>query len=186
MRETEPAMNAAARLLPSGDAYYLLDGAERTLLVPDADRRGELWTSRVWPGALLVDGEIRGTWRRAGRTLRIEAWERLAPAAVEAVAAEAAALPLPGLTGPVVPIDISLGSAIRQLETDLGLDDYGLAQALRVDRGERGEWKHRCGAVGARCENRDPAALVVAREHRQVGADQPANLDGHCVEDVFR
>jgi hypothetical protein len=102
MRETEPAMNAAARLLPSGDAYYLLDGAERTLLVPDADRRGELWTSRVWPGAVFVDGEIRGTWRRAGRTLRVEAWERLGPAAVEAVAAEAAALPLPGLTGPVV------------------------------------------------------------------------------------
>jgi len=36
--------------------------------------------------------------------------------------------------GPVVPIDISLGSAIRRLEADLGLDAYALAQALRVDR----------------------------------------------------
>ena len=56
---------AAARLLPSGDAYFLLDRAERELLVPAADQRQRLWTSRVWPGALLVDGEIRGTWRRA-------------------------------------------------------------------------------------------------------------------------
>ena len=49
----EPAMragvtsNAPARLLPSGDAYFLLDGAERELLVPSAERRGQLWTSRV-------------------------------------------------------------------------------------------------------------------------------------------
>ena len=36
-----------------------------------------LWTSRVWPGALLVEGEIRGTWRRAQHTVRIDAWARL-------------------------------------------------------------------------------------------------------------
>jgi transcriptional regulator with XRE-family HTH domain len=42
--------------------------------------------------------------------------------------------------GPVVPIDISLGSAIRQLETDLGLDDYALAQALRVDKRTLTRW----------------------------------------------
>ena len=72
LADDEPAMRAAAdgaaataRLLPSGDAYFLLDGAERELLVPRADQRQRLWTSRVWPGALLVDGEIRGTWRRA-------------------------------------------------------------------------------------------------------------------------
>src|SRR5262249_15636887 len=59
---------APARLLPSGDAYFLLDGAERELLVPRADKRQQLWTSRVWPGALLVDGEIRGTWRRSQHT----------------------------------------------------------------------------------------------------------------------
>ena len=34
MREAEPA-GGPARLLPSGDAYFLLDGAERELLVPD-------------------------------------------------------------------------------------------------------------------------------------------------------
>jgi len=101
LAEDEPALRGAetatapARLLPSGDAYFLLDGTERELLVPREDRRRRLWTPRVWPGALLVDGEIRGTWRRAQHTLRIDAWERLSRAAREAVEAEASALPLP-------------------------------------------------------------------------------------------
>jgi hypothetical protein len=91
--ETAPA---PARLLPSGDAFFLLlRGAERELLVPREDRRERLWTSRVWPGALLVEGEIRGTWRRAQHTVRIEAWQRLSRAARDAVEAEARALPLP-------------------------------------------------------------------------------------------
>jgi len=90
--ETAPA---PARLLPSGDAYFLLDGAERSLLVPQADRRQQLWTSRVWPGALLVDGEARGTWRRSQHTVRIDVWGRLSRTARAAVEAEAAALPLP-------------------------------------------------------------------------------------------
>ena len=103
LADDEPAMcapetsPAPARLLPSGDAYFLLDGAERELLVPRADQRQLLWTSRVWPGALLVEGEIRGTWRRAQHTVRIEGWTRLSRAAREAVEAEAGALPLPGL-----------------------------------------------------------------------------------------
>lgn len=97
--EARAAVGAAApaRLLPSGDAYFLLDGAERELLVPRADRRPRLWTSRVWPGALLVDGEIRGTWRRANDVVRIDAWARLSGAMRDAVEAEARALPLPGL-----------------------------------------------------------------------------------------
>ena len=84
-------------MLPSGDAYFLLDGAERELLVPRADRRELLWTSRVWPGALLVEGEVRGTWRRAQHTVRIDAWGRPSRSLREAVEAEAATLPLPGL-----------------------------------------------------------------------------------------
>lgn len=97
----EDGESAAARLLPSGDAYFLLWGAERALLVPDAAHRGQLWTSRVWPGAVLVDGEIRGTWRRAHDRVTVEAWERLSPAQREAVEGEAAGLPLPGLDGPI-------------------------------------------------------------------------------------
>ena len=101
--DDEPGVRAAeaaaapARLLPSGDAYFLLQGAERELLVPRADQRSRLWTSRVWPGALLVEGEIRGTWRRAGHTMTVEAWTPLSPPTRDAVEAEAAALPLPGL-----------------------------------------------------------------------------------------
>jgi len=90
---------APARLLPSGDAYFLLQGADRELLVPDADRRGELWTPRVWPGALLVEGEIVGTWRRAQATVTVETWRRLSTTARRAVAAEAMSLPIPGVEG---------------------------------------------------------------------------------------
>jgi hypothetical protein len=91
-----PATPAAARLLPSGDAYTLHGTSEeRALLVPDARQRAELWTPRVWPGALLVGGEIVGTWRRAQRTVTIQTWKRLPRAAQEAVVAEAESIPLP-------------------------------------------------------------------------------------------
>ncbi len=93
---------APARLLPSGDPFFLFWGADRELLVPDADRRAALWTSRVWPGALLVDGELAGTWRRADETASVTAWRPLPAAAREAVEREAASLPLPGLDRPVV------------------------------------------------------------------------------------
>jgi hypothetical protein len=93
---------AAARLLPSGDAYYLLQGADRELLVPDAKHRGELWTSRVWPGAVLVAGEIVGTWRRAQAKLTITPWGRLGRAMRDAVEAEAETFPLPGIAGRTV------------------------------------------------------------------------------------
>ena len=38
---------------------------------------GELWTPRVWPGALLVEGEVVGTWRRAQERVTIQTWRRL-------------------------------------------------------------------------------------------------------------
>lgn len=91
----EPA--ARVRLLPSGDPYLLLQGADRELVVPDASQRGALWTPRVWPGGLLIDGEIAGTWRRANAVLTVQAWRALSPAERDAVAAEAESLPLPGL-----------------------------------------------------------------------------------------
>jgi hypothetical protein len=100
--DAPPRPVAPARLLPSGDAYFLLQGADRELLVPDAERRSALWTPRVWPGALLVAGEIVGTWRRAQGTVAIETWRRLSRAARDAVEAEAASLPLPGLRDAIV------------------------------------------------------------------------------------
>ena len=107
LAEDEPAIRAGvtidapARLLPSGDTYFLLDGAERELLVPRRDQQQRLWTPRVWPGALLVEGEIRGTWRRAHHNVRIDAWARLARGTRDAIEAEANALPLPGLDRPI-------------------------------------------------------------------------------------
>ena len=93
----DPGADAPARLLPSGDAYFLLWGAQRALLVPDAKRQPELWTPRVWPGALLVDGEIRGVWRRANDVVTAHAWERLTKQQRAAIEAEAEGLPLPGI-----------------------------------------------------------------------------------------
>jgi DNA glycosylase AlkZ-like len=90
---------AAARLLPSGDAYFLLQGGDRELLVPDPRRRPLLWTPRVWPGAVLVEGEVAGTWRRAGAVVAIQTWRRLSAAARDAVELEAQSFPLPALQG---------------------------------------------------------------------------------------
>lgn len=93
---SRPGPAAPARLLPSGDAYYLLWGVERELLVPEPERRAALWTTRVWPGAVLVRGEIAGVWLRSGSEVSVELRRRLSRAEWEAVEAEALALPLPG------------------------------------------------------------------------------------------
>jgi winged helix DNA-binding protein len=97
-----PGPDAPSRLLPSGDAYYLLQGDDRKLLIPEAKRRAELWTTRVWPGALLVDGDVVGTWRRANEKVSIKTWRRLTAAEREAVVEETESLPLAGLPGPIV------------------------------------------------------------------------------------
>ena len=105
LADDEPAFladsgpSAPVRLLPSGDAFFLLQGTDRVLLVPDENQRAMLWTSRVWPGALLLDGEIAGTWRRASTTMTIQPWRRLSGTERDAVAAEAQSLPLPGIAG---------------------------------------------------------------------------------------
>ena len=96
------AQAAAARLLPSGDAYFLLQGADREVLVPEAEHRRALWTPRVWPGAVVVRGQIVGTWRRAQATVAIRPWRRLTSPEREAVEAEAASLPLPDIREHIV------------------------------------------------------------------------------------
>lgn len=97
----KPAPAAAARLLPSGDTFYLLWGPDRELLVPDAKRRAALWTTRVWPGALVVNGEIVGTWRRDAHEISIDLWRSLEKREREAVEAEAMSLPLPSAAEPI-------------------------------------------------------------------------------------
>ena len=95
----DPEDEAPARLLPSGDAYWLHQGAQRELLVADAARRAQLWPSRVWPGAILARGEIVGTWRRQDEVVRLRPWVVLDDAMAADVEREAAALPLPGAAG---------------------------------------------------------------------------------------
>jgi hypothetical protein len=102
MFRAAPGPTASARLLPSGDAYFLLQGSDRELLVPDADRRRALWTPRVWPGGVLVKGEVVGTWRRADATVTVKAWRHLSRAARGEVEAEAESFPLPGLEGRIM------------------------------------------------------------------------------------
>lgn len=92
---------APARLLPSGDTWFLLHGADRELLVPNEQNRHALWTSRVWPGALVVDGETVGIWRRAGHVITIQPWIHLSRAQRDAVEVEASSLPLPGINRPM-------------------------------------------------------------------------------------
>jgi hypothetical protein len=98
----EPRPAAPALLLPSGDSYLLLQGIDRELVVPDAARRAALWTPRVWPGGLLIDGEVTGTWRRARTAMAVQPWRRLSPTERDAVAAEIASLPIPGVQGRIV------------------------------------------------------------------------------------
>lgn len=94
-----PGVAAPARLLPSGDSFLLFWGPDRELVLPQLDRRQALWPPRVWPGGLLVDGELAGTWRRAGPLVTVQTWARLAAAQRQAVETEAALLPLAGLGG---------------------------------------------------------------------------------------
>jgi len=98
----DPQATTSARLLPSGDSYFLLQGNQRELLVPDASRRDLLWTPRVWPGAVLHHGEIVGVWRRSQRKVSVQTWERLDTTARKDIESEAASLPLPNLEGEIV------------------------------------------------------------------------------------
>ncbi len=56
---------------------------------------------RLRPGAVLVDGEIVGVWRRSKRTATVTPWKRLSAATRNAIEAEAATMPLPASDTPV-------------------------------------------------------------------------------------
>lgn len=70
-------------LVPPHDPY--LRQVDRTLLVPDSARRREVWRALSPPGALLVDGEVAGTWRykRSAGELTVTPFEKLSREAVE-------------------------------------------------------------------------------------------------------
>lgn len=82
---------AVVRLLGPYDLF--LQARDRPLLVDDKDRSKSLWPVIGRPGAVLVDGEIRGTWRprKSGRKLKllVEPWGRLKKAETAAIGEQA-------------------------------------------------------------------------------------------------
>jgi hypothetical protein len=44
----------------------------------------------------MLNGELVGTWRRAGRDVTLQPWGRMSSADRDAITAEALSLPLPG------------------------------------------------------------------------------------------
>lgn len=80
----------AVRLLGPFDLY--LQARDRSFLVADPAQRKDLWRTLGRPGAVLVDGEVLGTWRprASGRrlTVVVDAWEPWSAAVQHAVEAE--------------------------------------------------------------------------------------------------
>jgi hypothetical protein len=64
-----------AKLLPPADPYLLGD---RSLVVPEREHQRRLWRALASPGAILVDGEIVGTWRHrmSGGRLQVTLYPR--------------------------------------------------------------------------------------------------------------
>jgi hypothetical protein len=71
---------APVRFLPEFD-NLLLSHADRTRVISDEDRKRTITPNGLVPGALLVDGFFRGTWKlqqsRGTATLLIEPFKRL-------------------------------------------------------------------------------------------------------------
>jgi len=90
---TEPVGDPVevTRLLGPFDLY--LQARDRELLVPDPARRRELWPTLGRPGAILLDGEIVGTWRarKARKAVRLDVspWRRLTAPQRRSIEAEA-------------------------------------------------------------------------------------------------
>lgn len=95
VQRAEPAEGVA--LVPPNDPY--LRQTDRALLVPDSTRRKKVFKALSGPGALLVDGEIAGTWRyrRADSAVSIEVFGKLG--SDQSSAAERAATAVATSTG---------------------------------------------------------------------------------------
>lgn len=78
---------AGVALVPPHDPY--LRRVDRTLLVPDRERRSRVWRAVSAPGALLVDGEVAGTWRTRRDGTEVAPFAPLAAAVRDVVLAEA-------------------------------------------------------------------------------------------------
>jgi hypothetical protein len=86
------------RLLPLDDP---LTKTDKELLVPDPTLRSQVlpgWgeSPGYLPGAVLVDGEIVGVWRRVQRKVTVRAFTRLNASVREAIEGEALSFPIAG------------------------------------------------------------------------------------------
>jgi hypothetical protein len=86
------SMADTVRLLPAGDPYLCV--ADHNMLVPETHFRAELWPKSVWPGALFVGGELRGTWRRSKGYVTIRPWRKITEEVKEAVNREVQHMPI--------------------------------------------------------------------------------------------
>lgn len=67
----DPPAPPQVRLVPLWDSF--LQVRDRSLLIPDTPRQKMLWTMLASPGAVVVDGEVAGTWRaRMGGKRRLD------------------------------------------------------------------------------------------------------------------
>src|ERR671918_928894 len=86
-----PPSPSGVRLLPMRDPY--LHQRDRATVVPDASAREKVWQSVSGPGAVLVGGEIVGTWRsrldRARLQVQVETFGRPTRAVRSDIEAEA-------------------------------------------------------------------------------------------------
>lgn len=85
------------RLLPSCDPWLL--ARDRDLVAPGKAHQKALWPVLGWPGAVLVDGEVAGTWRPKATSKRLDLTvtpfgelPKVTRAAIEAEAEQVAAL----------------------------------------------------------------------------------------------
>ncbi|MFD6682502.1 winged helix DNA-binding domain-containing protein [Micromonospora parva] len=87
----ESADGTGTRLLGPYDLF--LQAKDRATLVPDSAHAKQLWPVLGRPGAVLVDGELVGTWRprKSGRTftVAVQPWRRLSDATRKAVTGQA-------------------------------------------------------------------------------------------------
>lgn len=92
----EPAETGTpvVRLLGPFDLY--LQARDRDVLVPDAAQQKDLWRTLGRPGAVLVDGEVLGTWRPKASgsrlTVALDAWQPWTASVRSAVEVQADAL----------------------------------------------------------------------------------------------
>ena len=88
--DAEP-VSGLVRLLPRSDPWLL--GRDRKLIVPGKADRQVLWPTLGWPGAVLVDGEVRAAWRTRSRgdhlTISVERFTKLSRQVRDAIDEEA-------------------------------------------------------------------------------------------------